>query len=379
MDINRALEQNLERAFFKKKVILLFGARQVGKTTLLNKIFHKIKKKELWLNGDDLAVQEMFEPKLSSLKKIVGDNEIIIIDEAQRIKDIGLILKLLIDSMPNKQYIASGSSAFELNSETSESLTGRKFEYLMYPLSFQEMVNHTSYILEKATLEHRLIYGYYPDVINHEGQEVETLKALTNSYLYKDVLSYDKLKKPQLIIKLLQALALQIGNEVSYTEIGQLIGADKETVERYIDLLEKTFIIFRLHSLSRNMRNEIKKGKKIYFYDNGVRNAIINSFSPLSLRNDTGALWENFVISERIKYLAHNKIYVNMFFWRTTEQQEIDYIEERNGQLNAFEIKWNPLKKAKLPASFAKAYPEHTFEIINKNTFDEFVMNIIPS
>jgi uncharacterized protein len=376
MDITRALEQNLERAFFKKKVILLFGARQVGKTTLLNKVFHKIKKKVLWLNGDDLAVQDMFEPKLSSLKKIVSDNEIIIIDEAQRIKNVGLILKLLIDSMPNKQYIASGSSAFELNNETSESLTGRKFEYFMYPLSFQEMVTHTSYILEKANLEYRLIYGYYPDVINHEGQEIETLKALTNSYLYKDVFSYDKLKKPQLIIKLLQALALQIGNEVSYTEIGQLIGADKETVERYIDRLEKTFIIFRLHSLSRNMRNEIKKGKKIYFYDNGVRNAIINSFSPLSLRNDTGVLWENFVISERIKYLAYHKIYVNMFFWRTTEQQEIDYIEERNGQLNAFEIKWNPLKKVKLPTSFAKAYPEHTFTVINKNTFDEFVMNL---
>jgi uncharacterized protein len=255
----------------------------------------------------------------------------------------------------------------------NEPLTGRKWEYTLYPLAIQEMYNHSGILEEKRLLEHRLVYGFYPDVVNNPADAREILTELANSYLYKDILTWERVQKPAALEKLVQALAFQVGNEVSYHELGKVVGLDNETVERYIGFLEKAFIVFRLPSFSRNLRNELNKSRKIYFYDNGLRNAAIQQFSPVGLRSDIGALWENFLISERIKFQGNNRIFANRYFWRTQNQQEIDYIEERDGILNAFEFKWNPAAKAYLPKTFQRAYPEHRFGIVNRENYQEFV------
>jgi len=373
--IDRTLIPLIIKGLNRGKIIILIGPRQVGKTTLAKEIAQQINLKTLWLNGDEADIRILFSDITSThLKAIIGNNKLLIIDEAQRIKNIGITLKLIYDQIKGVQVLATGSSAFELTSEINEPLTGRKREFFLYPLSYQEMIQHTSFLEENRMLEHRLIYGYYPEVIKNPGDEKGILSEISESYLYKDVLSYGKIKKPALLEKLLQDLALQIGNEVSYHELGQLIGADNQTVERYIDLLEKTFVIFRLVSLSRNMRNEIKKGRKIYFYDIGIRNAIIKNFIPLNLRKDVGALWENFLISERLKINHYNQKFVNRFFWRSTTQKEIDYIEEQNGKLYAYEFKWNPKKKVKIPRSFTNLYPEAETQLINPLNFIEFIV-----
>jgi uncharacterized protein len=296
-----------------------------------------------------------------------------VIDETQRISDIGIKLKLITDQLSDIQLIATGSSSFDLANKINEPLTGRKWEYRLFPLSFQEMVNHHGLLKERRLLSHRLIYGYYPDVVTHSGNEKEILKQLTDSYLYKDILMWENIKKPEKLLKLLQALALQIGNEVSYNELGKLIGLDNQTVEKYIQLLEKTFIIFRLGAFSRNLRKELKKGRKIYFYDNGIRNALIANFSQPELRTDIGGLWENFMISERQKYIHYEDIWVNNYFWRTQDQQEIDYIEENHNLLHAYEIKWNSKTVSKLSKTFSGAYPNHTFSLVNPDNFESFL------
>lgn len=274
------------------------------------------------------------------------------------------------------KIIATGSSSFDLANKTSEPLTGRKWEYYLYPLSFAEMCQHHGFLEEYRMLNFRLIYGYYPEVVNNKGNEKEVLKSLTDSYLYKDLLIWSNIKHSNTLLKLLQLLALQVGSEVSYNELSKEIGIDRGTVERYIDLLEKTYVIFKLSSFSRNYRNELKKAKKIYFCDNGIRNALISNFASLTLRNDVGALWENFLISERRKKLAYENIWVNTYFWRTTTQVEIDYIEEQDGQLHAFEFKWNrkSKKQIKTPLSFAESYPEHTYKLISSKNIEEFLM-----
>jgi predicted AAA+ superfamily ATPase len=272
------------------------------------------------------------------------------------------------------QVIASGSSTFDLAHRTAEPLTGRKYEFLLLPLSFGEMVQHHGLLEEKRLLEHRLIFGYYPEIVTKPGEEKELLKLLAGSYLYKDLLSFGGIKKPALLEKILQALALQVGNEVSFTEIGQLVKADNETVERYIDLLEKTYVIFRLPAFSRNIRNEIKKGRKIYFYDNGIRNAIISNFNQPLLRSDIGALWENFLVSERRKRVLALEDDVASFFWRTTQQQEIDYIEEKSGKLSAYEFKWNPASRKKIPLTFLRSYPNTESMTITPDNFEHFLM-----
>ncbi len=297
------------------------------------------------------------------------------IDEAQKVNNIGLTLKLIIDNIPGVQVVATGSSAFDLRNKLNEPLTGRKFEYHLYPFSVNEMVNHTSAIEENRLLEQRMIYGLYPDIVNNSADSVVLLKELTNSYLYKDIFSYRDIRNPDGLNNLLKALALQIGNEVSYNELGRSLGLDKETVERYLDLLEKVFVVFRLNSFSRNIRNELKKSKKVYFYDNGVRNAIVNNFNPLALRSDVGALWENFVVSERRKFIDYNGLYCNTYFWRTHSQQEIDYIEEVDGTLHTYEFKLNDNKKSALPQIFSSAYPESTFKVITPLSLQDFVMN----
>ena len=374
--IDRLLTNVIKEKIFSGKIIIILGARQVGKTTLISDIVDSADKKTLFLNGDESDIRAMLSDTTSTnLKTYFGNNKIIVIDEAQRIDNIGLTLKIIADSMKDRQIIVSGSSSFDLSNKLNEPLTGRKFQYYLYPLSFIEMVNYSSLIEEKRMLNHRLIFGYYPEVVTSEGNEREILNLLTESYLYKVILNIENMKKPALFEKLLQALALQIGNEVSFNEIRGIIGADKETVEKYIDLLEKSFVIFRLSSLSRNSRNEIKKGKKIYFYDTGIRNAIIKNFNPINLRSDVGHLWENFVIRERIKINHYNKRYANYFFWRTFNQNEVDFLEEREGKLFGYEFKWNTKKSYKLSRQFLEQYPESTIDIVTPDNFYEFLIS----
>jgi hypothetical protein len=373
--IDRILEKSINSKLFKGKAIVLLGPRQVGKTTLLKKIATNLKD-TLWLNADNFEVQTLFEtPSSTRLKAIIKNHKVVIIDEAQSIKDIGLKLKIITDELNEIQLIATGSSAFDLSNELNEPLTGRKFEYQMYPISYEEMVGHHGLLEELSLLQHRMIYGYYPDIVINQGDEKDILKLLADFYLFKDILIWNKIKKSDKIIKLLQALAFQIGNQVSYNELGKIVGLNSQTVESYVQLLEKSFIIYRLGTFSRNLRTELKKTRKIYFVDNGIRNAVIGNYNPIELRNDTGALWENFIIGERKKYLAYHNIYVNSYFWRTTAQQEIDYIEEREGKIYAYEFKWNTYKRAKIPKTFIKAYPGAITKIITPENFEEFILD----
>lgn len=373
--IQRTISDPILNNIGKGKIILIFGPRQVGKTTLARQIMKKYENDHLWLNGDEPDIRSILTDATSSvLKTLSGQKSIVVIDEAQQIKNIGLTLKLFHDTFPEKQLIVTGSSAFDLANEIQEPLTGRKYEYHLFPVSFKEMVETHGLIEEKRRLEHRLIFGYYPEVVKARGDEMDILMSLSGSYLYKDVLTWGKLKRPQILEKLLQALALQIGSEVKYHEVGQIIGADPKTVENYIDILEKAFVVFRVHSLSRNMRNEIKKGKKIYFYDNGIRNAILKNFSPLGMRQDVGGLWENFLITERMKKNHYTRTYVNIFFWRNHAQQEIDYIEEAQGNFSAFEFKWNVKKKAFFSQTFLNAYPGTRTRVIHPDNFIDFIM-----
>lgn len=370
--IKRHLTKQILQNYKDNKAIIIIGARQVGKTTLLKLNFKDAN--TLWLNGDDFDVrQNLSKPNAEFLQKIIGNNTTLIIDEAQRIENIGLTLKIIQDQIKNVKLIATGSSAFELSNKINEPLTGRKWEYKLWPLSVSEMIAHSSYIEEQRLLNHRLIYGWYPDVINSLGKEKDILNQLSNSYLYKDILTWQDIKKPQKLEALLQALAFQIGNQISYHELGKLTGLNNETVERYIDLLEKAFIIFRLPSLSRNLRNELKKSKKIYFYDVGIRNAVIKNWNPVGLRQDIGALWENFLIVERLKFKANEGINTNDYFWRTQAQQEIDFIEDYNGKLYAYEFKWNATKKTKISKSFTKAYPNHQQMVVNQENYTDFI------
>lgn len=373
--ITRDIEELIETKLFKGKAILLFGPRQVGKTTAVRAVLEKLNKEYLFFNGDEADVVEAFENTTSTkLSLLFEGKKIIFIDEAQRIQGIGITLKLITDVLKDVQVIATGSSAFDLANKTQEPLTGRKYEFHLFPISFREMVNHHGLLEEKRLLEQRMIFGYYPEIVVNPTEADDNLKLLANSYLYKDLLNLEQIKKPALLGKILKALALQIGSEVSLNGISQLVGADFHTVEKYIDLLEKAFVIFTLPAFSRNVRNEIKKGKKIYFYDNGVRNAVINNFNSLSSRTDTGALWENFLLSERIKYLNYKNIDVWKYFWRTTAQQEIDYLEETAEKMTAYEFKWNSTKKVKFPQTFTSAYPDVDVKVIHPQNFEEFIL-----
>jgi len=368
--IQRFLEKSIKGKLFKGKAIILTGARQTGKTTMLRQIlggFDDV----LSLNCDEIIVREkLSSPNKSELKQIIGNKKVVFIDEAQRVKNIGVTLKLIHDQFKDVQLIASGSSALELANELNEPLTGRKWEYNLHPISWGELVEHQGYLDALSQLEQRIIYGMYPDIINNPGEEEDLLYELTDSYLYKDLLSFKGIRKPDLLDKLVRALALQIGSEVSYNELSNLLQVDKNTIQSYIDLLEKSFVVFKLPAFSRNVRNEISTGKKIYFYDTGVRNAVISDFAPMELRTDKGALWENFLISERLKRNHYNKSRARMYFWRTTTQSEIDYIEESTKDLNAWEFKWNKKAKIKTPYAFKKAYQVTAIPITPGNVSD---------
>lgn len=375
MIIHRQLEDQVAALIGKGKAILIMGARQVGKSTLLGSIFQD-RKDVLWMSGDDLDVQALFQEMISTrLRALLGNSKILIIDEAQRIPDIGLRVKLITDQIKDVQVVATGSSSFELASKLNESLTGRKREFRMFPVSFGEMVAQTNLLEELRLIPHRMVFGYYPEVVTHPGDERVILKELSDSFLYKDVLSFEGINKPDKIVHLLKAIAFQIGSQVSYNEVAQLVGLDPKTVERYVDILEKSYIIFRLGSFSRNLRNELKSSRKIYFWDLGIRNMLIGNLSQIENRTDAGALWENFVISERLKRNAYNNSIAQHWFWRTQQQKEIDYIEEENGLLQAYEFKWNEKKaKATAPESFTTAYPDAHFHVITPKNVEEFLL-----
>lgn len=370
--IHRILEQLVKNDFDSDKIITIMGARQVGKTTLLESIVAK-QEGVLRFNCDNYDDRSDLENKTSTeLRQLVGDSKIVIIDEAQRVKNIGLTLKMLADLKLPTQILVTGSSSFTLANEINEPATGRLLENKLFPLSLVELMRDTSQREEHRLLEQRMIYGMYPEVVTHPDNARRILVDLANNYLYQDLLTYKGVKKPETLQKLVRALALQIGSEVSYNELARIVELDKATVESYIDLLEKCFVVFRLPAYSRNMRTEIKKGRKIYFYDNGIRNALISNFAPLELRNDVGALWENMMVCERLKRNVYSRSYAQMFFWRTQQQQEIDLIEEMDGRLSAFEFKWRK-SNARLPKAFVENYPESDFGIVTPDNYLDFI------
>jgi len=371
--VTRYLLENLKKDLNKNKALILLGARQVGKTTLLQDL-SKTWNNTLWLTGDELETQRLFEnPTITRFKAEFSGINNLIVDEAQRLPNVGLGLKLITDHLHNIQLFVTGSSAFELSNRLNESLMGRTFEYQLFPLSFSEMADFHSLREEKRLLPFRLIYGYYPNVVMQPEDNKKILQNLVQNFLYKDMLLLEDVKKPDKIVKLLQALAFQVGSQVSYNEISQIVGLNSATVEKYIIMLEQSFVIFRLGSFSRNLRNELSKSRKIYFYDNGIRNALIDNLSVIETRTDTGALWENFLISERMKFLKNNERWCNRYFWRTKEQQEIDYVEEEDGELRAFEFKWNKHSKAKITTTFTNAYPHAKTQIITPENYLDFI------
>lgn len=357
------------------KLLLLLGPRQTGKTTLIKKVTGQIAGKTLSLTGDDPTVRtRLTDVGIEGLRPLLEGYDLLVLDEAQRIRNIGITLKLMADHFPRTRVVATGSSSFELANQINEPLTGRKVEFYLYPVCWQEWSDHVGVFAAESGLEQRLLYGMYPEVLMQPGHEKEVLAGLASDNLYRDLLSFAPIRKPELLVQLLQALALQVGSEVSYNELSNLLKIDKQTVSNYIAALEQAYVIFRLGPLSRNLRNEIASTRKIYFYDNGIRNALIGNFSPLALRTDKGALWENFLVSERQKRNRYaRRHFVNAYFWRTKQGQEIDYLEESDGRIAAFEIKWQTKRLPKIPAAFAQAYPEHDFQVLTPDNLGSFL------
>lgn len=376
MLLKRAIEDEVLKYLRPNKVVVLLGPRRVGKTVLIQQILNRISEPYLLLHGEDQDVRRQLEYRSTQrYKNIIGGKSLLIIDEAQKIPEIGNVLKLMVDTIAGIKILATGSSAFDLEKFTGEPLTGRKHTFYLFGLSEKEL-NQTENIFEKeANLRNRLVYGNYPELIHLEDlQERKAyLDELIKSYLLKDILEFDLIRNSEKILQLLRLIAYQIGSEVSFTELGKQLGISKNTVERYLDLLSKVYIIHSVGAWSRNLRKEIVKGKKWYFFDNGIRNALIGDMKPIENRNDVGLLWENYIISERIKYQQYEKMLVYNYFWRTYDQQEIDWIEDREGTLHAYEFKWNPNKKAKLPNLFKETYPNSEFEVISRENFLEWV------
>lgn len=371
--INRNTKDKLKSWFFKGKVLIITGARQVGKTTLLQNMLANETK--LWLNADETDVRERLQNhNIQNLKNIIGEYKIVVIDEVQRIKNNGLLLKLLIDNFKDVQFIATGSSALEISETIFEPLTGRHILFNLYPLSFAEMYKGLSPFEIEKQLPFHLVYGNYPDIFNHKNEAEVLLKNLANQYLYKDVLVWKDIRKPELLEKLLKLLAFQIGSEVSIHELASQLKVKSETVNNYIDLLEKSFVVFKLSAFSNNPRKEISKMDKIYFWDLGIRNAIIDNFNDLTLRNDLGALWENFLISERLKNITLFQANTKSFFWRNYNQSEVDYVELNKKEIFAYEMKWNVSKNHKVSKAFTNAYPSAKEEVLTPRNFVEFCM-----
>ncbi len=374
--ILRSLSSKLASKADYKKAIILLGPRQVGKTTLIKELASNLDRDFLYINGDEPAVQtQLTNVSLAFLNAYLGNAKVIVIDEAQRIQNIGLTLKLIIDNLSGRQLLVTGSSALELASTINEPLTGRKWEYQLYPISWKELCDYETMSKSLLRLQNLMVYGMYPEVLTDPGNEVEIINNLAASYLFKDLLNFQGIRKPALLNKILQALAWQVGAEVNLNEISRTVQADKNTVDHYIDLLEKAFIVYKLPPFNRNLRTEISSSRKVYFYDNGIRNAIIGNYTPLVSRNDTGALWENFLISERMKLLRYNGFYGHTYFWRTTRQQEIDYIEDIDGKLFAYEFKWNPGAKSRFSRIFTENYKPAETKVIHRDNFWEWLQS----
>ncbi len=376
MNIPRYLSGILPAKVDYKKAIILLGPRQVGKTTLIKELAVGIDPRFLYINGDDPSVQSsLSQSSLSFLRSYLGNAKVIVIDEAQRIQNIGITANLIIDELPGKQLLITGSSALELSSTINEPLTGRKWEYRLFPVSWAELSGYETMASALPRLPNLLVFGMYPDVLMQPGNEIEIVSNLASSYLYKDLLNFQGIRKPELLGKILQALAWQVGSEINLNEISRTVHADKNTVTHYIDLLEKAFIIYRLPPFNRNLRTEISSSRKVYFYDNGIRNAVIGNYTPVISRNDIGALWENFLVSERLKLLNYHGFYGFTYFWRTSTGAEIDYIEEIDGRLYAYEFKWNPGAKSKFSKTFTDEYKPAETKTIHRDNFWEWLQN----
>lgn len=369
--IQRTIFPLLQKGLQKGKVLILYGPRRVGKTILIKEFFEIVKGPKLLMNGEDFAVQDMLKMQsFANYKGILGQNESIVIDEAQKIDDIGSKLKFIVDSFPDKKLLVTGSSAFDIENDTGEPLTGRKKTLRLFPLSMKETEPLTPPQEREKSLEERMVFGSYPELysIEDESEKKEYLRELVNSYLLKDILTLDSIRNSNKLLDILKLIAYQVGGEVSMQKLGAEVGMSKNTVERYLDLLSKVFIIKILGGFSRNLRKEITKSKKIYFMDNGIRNAIINDFRPLKSRDDVGKLWENMMIAERLKYLSYNKIDRDTYFWRTYDQQEIDWVEVGDGEVQGFEFKYSS-DKVKVPGAWSSEYPEASYTLINKNNY----------
>jgi len=368
--IPRAIENKLIRQIDHKKAILIFGPRQVGKTTLVKDLTQKVGQAFSYFNGDEITTRNLWKKdQVPALIQSFGDRKLIILDEAQMVEEVGIICKQIIDAELGIQLILTGSSALNMANLTQESLTGRKWEYFLYPISCAEIIEYSSAPELLRGLSQYLVYGCYPEVVTNLSNAQQILNNLASSYLYKDILALTGVKKPLLLEKILKALAWQVGSEVSLNELSQIVGADTKTIDSYIHLLEQVYVVYRLGAHSGNLRNEINRKKKIYFYDNGIRNALIGNYSLPDNRNDIGALWENYLITERKKLLAYNGFYGHTYFWRSKAQAEVDYIEEIDGKLYAYEFKWNPGSKSKFPSSFIEAYKPVKTDIIHRDNF----------
>lgn len=373
-NISRIIADDISHKFFKGKVIVVYGPRQSGKTTLVKDLLREMAVSPVFLNGDDdLDVRYFDTVTASRWTQLMGEKRVVFVDEGQKIQNLGRAVKLLVDSRDDVQVVITGSSSFTLANSVEEPLTGRKFEYKLFPLSFAELTRHFGILEESKKLELRLVYGSYPEVVVNEDGIKDTLKMLADSYLYRDLMQYEGIRKPALLEKLLRALALQVGSEVSFNELSGLLGVSRTLVESYLKILEQAFIIFPLTSYSNNLRNEIKKGVKYYFWDNGIRNAVLNDFTPVPQRNDIGALWENYAVSERMKKNAYDRADGLSYFWRTTDQMEVDYLEVCGSRIKAFEFKWNPKKSSRVTRAFTNRYPDAEVETITPENFGEWV------
>ncbi len=372
---HRTLGDHILKFIGQNKVLLLFGTRRVGKTILTQQIESKVKGEIIWMHGEDQDVHDQLQKRsIANYQKLFGNARLLIIDEAQAIPEIGQILKVIIDHNPDLTILATGSSSFDLLNKSGEPLTGRQHVFYLYPFTEKEL--HKNPVISKQNLDERLIFGSYPEVVKLKtfDEKAHYLQSLIQSYLLRDILSFDGIKNSDKILKLLRLVAYQTGNEVSYTELGQQLGMSKNTIEHYLDLLSKVFIIYKLPSYSTNLRKEISKGSKWYFYDNGIRNAIINDFRLLNLRQDVGSLWESYALSERIKKNSNQSKTVHYYFWRTYDQQEVDFIEIENGEMRAFEFKYTEPKRIKVPVFYASSYPQSSFEVIHQNNYLDWIL-----
>ena len=374
--VNRIIEPQILKSLTSNKVIVLIGPRRVGKTILIEQIIGKVDEPYLLLNGEDFSAVELLERRsIQNYRNILGEKKLLLIDEAQKIPGIGNMLKLMVDHIKGLKILVTGSSAFDISNYTGEPLTGRKTTYNLFTLSEQELDQVETEFQKQDNLQKRLVYGNYPELLQlkDDGQKVEYLRDLVNSYLLKDIIAFENIRNADKIIDLLKLLAYQIGQEVSLQELGNQLAMSKNTVDKYLDLLSKTYVIYKVRGFSGNLRKEVTKNNRWYFYDNGLRNILIANVNPVSLRKDVGMLWENYVVSERVKFQRYTKMTVNNYFWRTYDQQEIDWVEERGGKLYGYEFKWNTKKQAKIPGGWKKAYKEAAFKIINPTNYLDWV------